>query len=102
MPMYVMSNEYGFYGAGAILYPGVIKAFAASLGNDLIILLSSVHEMLLIPDDHPASYKDLADMVEHINVTDVPAEDRLSNRIYRYDRREDKIMLISDEGSADE
>lgn len=44
VPLYVLSNVLGRYGASSLFYEGVIKDFADRLGSDLIILPSSIHE----------------------------------------------------------
>lgn len=92
--LYVLSNESGIFGAGCILYLDVLKDFSETVGADLIILPSSVHETLIMSDNHQVSYKELEDMVAHINATEVSEEDRLSNRIYRYDRATDELVIV--------
>ena len=54
LQMYVLTNKYKLWGAAAFLYPGVLKATAKRFGKDLIILPSSVHEVILIPQDNLA------------------------------------------------
>ena len=38
--------------------------------------------------------EDLFQMVRHVNQTEVPVEDRLSDEVYRYKRAEDCIIAI--------
>lgn len=40
--LYVLTNSRGINGAACMLYPRVLKEFAESLGEDLIILPSSI------------------------------------------------------------
>ena len=60
---------------------------------DLVILPSSVHEVLLIPNDEHVSFDDLAHTVSHINRAEVPVEDRLSDQIYLYSREQDAVIF---------
>lgn len=93
-PLYVLSNQTGIYGASCILYKNLIKDFADALGEDLIIIPSSIHEVLLTPDDGKICYDELNGMVASINQSDVPQEDRLSDHIYLYKRSKGQISVI--------
>ena len=44
LSMYVVSNDMTLNGAAAMFYPHVMEQLADRLGNDLVILPSSVHE----------------------------------------------------------
>ncbi len=94
-PFYVLTNQNGINGAACILYKDVIKNFAEGMDRDILILPSSIHEVLLLPDDDPLSYDELGHLVTHINQTEVVAEDRLSNQVYLYSRKEDRITTVS-------
>jgi len=92
-PMYVLSNSSGINGAGCLLYEGIIKDFASCSGSDLIILPSSIHEVLIIPYSKDISFDELAETVFSINQEEVPEEDRLSNHIYFYTRSSSKLSI---------
>lgn len=92
-PLFVLTNETGIYGAVCILYRNVLKNFADKLGKDLIIIPSSVHEVLLLPLDNEVSYKELNNMVVTINQSEVLPMDQLSNHVYRYERSTDRISI---------
>lgn len=94
-PLYVLTNSIGVNGACCILYNDVLKEFAAKQGKDLIVLPSSIHEVLLIPKDDKADYEDLSDMVAEINECEVPLEDQLSNQVYLYTRSDNLLTLVS-------
>ncbi len=94
-PLYVLSNQTGVYGACCMLYKDTLKNFADSLGNDLLIIPSSIHEVLLTPNENGLSYEYLNSMVININRSEVPAEDQLSNHIYLYTRADDRIRIIA-------
>lgn len=90
-PMYVLSNRMKLFGAAAILYHNLLHDFAAMLGKDLYILPSSVHEVILIPDSGDINPKYLEEMVNEVNVTQVEVQEILSDRVYKYVRKYDKI-----------
>lgn len=92
-PMYVLTNPYGVHGAACMFYEGILKDFADSTEGDLIILPSSIHEVLLIPHSNHISYEELAETVFSINQEEVPQEDRLSNHIYHYSRSKNHMTV---------
>ena len=94
-PFFVLSNTSGINGAACILYPEVLKNFADSMEKDIIILPSSIHEVLLLPDDGDISCNEMSRLVAHINQTEVPKEDRLSNQVYFYSRQNQSLTLAS-------
>jgi hypothetical protein len=92
-PFYVLTNRSGLYGASCICYEGILKDFAASLGQDLLILPSSIHEVLIIPNSEGLSYRDISNMICRINEEEVPVEDHLSNHLYYYSMAEDRLSI---------
>ena len=95
MQMYVITNTYNMNGAGAMLYEKEIAELADKVGGDLLILPSSIHEVIAIPD-MGRDPKELADMVREINASQVNLSERLSNQVYKYDRKERKLALATD------
>lgn len=95
-PLYVMSNQTGHYGAAVILYRGVLKGFSDQVGSDLVLLPSSVHEVLAIPWEERLDLNELRDMVIHVNRAEVSEEDVLSDQVYRYRRETDRIEEVFD------
>ncbi len=99
-PLYVLSTTAGLNGACTMLYPDILKNFANRLDRDLVILPSSIHEVLLIPYEDKIQFGELAEMVAYINETEVAVEDRLSDHIYFYSRAADEIVIAQDPASA--
>ena len=93
--MYVLTNRAKLNGASAMLYSEKIMELAEHLQTDLLILPSSVHEVLLLPDDHEQQYDFYRQMVEEVNATQVEPEEILSYNLYRYSRKKDEIEEIS-------
>lgn len=101
MEMYVLTNQMEMYGAVVLLYPGMLKECAKRLNSDLLILPSSIHEVILIPSRGAMVKVDFREMVAEINESDVPPEDILSGNVYFYDREAD-ALCIWNEGKGGE
>ena len=80
-------------GASCLLYKDVLKNFAAQVDDDLVILPSSIHEVLLAPYKKALSLDELNEMIFCINRSEVPVEDRLSDHIYFYSREQNCLYL---------
>jgi len=91
--LYVLSNQTNINGASSVLYNGVLKEFADTLDSDLIILPSSVHEVLLLRYSETVDLEMFKNLVRRVNEEDVPAEDVLSDNVYLYFRKEDDIRI---------
>lgn len=91
--LYVLSNTDGLNGAAALLYPGILRSFASQHKSDLVILPSSIHEVLLLPRTEEVDPAALGGLVTEINRTQVTPEDRLSNQVYLYSRAADQTTV---------
>lgn len=94
LPMYVLTNQEKVYGAAAMLYSEHMKKLAERWQTDLLILPSSIHEVLLLPDDGQNEYAFYRQMVEEVNTTQVEPEEVLSYSLYRYCREKAEIEEI--------
>lgn len=94
LPMYVLTNQEKVYGAAAMLYSEHMKKLAERWQTDLLILPSSIHEVLLLPDDGQNEYAFYRQMVEEVNTTQVEPEEVLSYSLYRYCREKAEIGEI--------
>lgn len=93
--LYVLTNPARVNGAACMAYPLAVKNFADRMGRDILILPSSIHEVLLMADDSQYDYDEISRLVTEINASEVPPEDRLSNQIYRYERDLSQITAVS-------
>lgn len=80
-PIYVISNKRRFYGAIALLYPSVQTRLREIMGDEFVIIPSSVHEVLAIPA-HFADIVALPGMVRAINNEQVDKEEWLAETAY--------------------
>lgn len=90
--MFVVTNDRRLFGAAVLNYARFFKTFAENAGwKDLIILPSSVHELIVIPDNGKA--KELEQLVREINRSTVDAEEVLSDSVYIYRFKEDCVEV---------
>lgn len=93
-PVWVLSNKEGIFGASSMLYAeDILYDLAESMGSDLYILPSSMHEVLAVPAilGNPEG---LARMVRTVNAEEVYACDQLSDSVYYYDKNLRKIRVV--------
>ena len=84
VPMYVLTNTKNLYGASCMVYDGVIEMFAEEMGEDIYILPSSIHEVILVPESQALVATELKSMVQEINMTQLPKEEMLSDCVYKF------------------
>lgn len=93
IPLYLLTSQTGLFGAAGILNMDTIATFAEEIDQNLYIIPSSIHELILLPDDGYIIAKDLEQMIKEINHTRVEPKDRLSNHVYYYNRITDEIQM---------
>lgn len=94
MPMQILSNQKGVYGAAVILYPGLLRETARKLQDDFYIIPSSIHEVILLPDTAVKSVSELKSMIKEVNATQVEKQEILSFSLYFYSREKDSVILL--------
>lgn len=102
-PMMVVSNDRTLNGAGVLFYPDMMEKISERLDGDFFILPSSVHETLVIPDNGEYNFKDLKEMVQEVNSSQVEPEDRLTDEVYHFDSKEhvfEKAATFADRQKA--
>lgn len=82
--MYVLTNSCGVNGAVAIVYEEIIEKFAKEHNGNIVLLPSSIHEVICITDVDSQDYSHLARMVKEVNITQIIPEEILSDNIYVY------------------
>ena len=92
--MYVLSNKDKFLGARLLLRKNLLHDIAEKLKSDLIILPSSLHEVIILKDKYKNDVDNLHDMVQDVNGSVVDKQDFLSDNVYLYVREENKIEIL--------
>ena len=80
-------------GAGPAMLSGIIPKIAEANDCNVIILPSSIHEVLIMPDYGTTDYDRLASLVSHVNSTEVAPDDRLSDHVYGYDIEKKEFVI---------
>lgn len=82
IPLYVVSNTSKVKGASGILNKKLLSDFGKRYDTDKIIVMgSSIHEMLIVPYTEELSLDTFSEMVRDVNPTVDPTE-RLTDRAY--------------------
>ena len=92
--MYVLSNKTRMFGAACMLYDNIIKDFSTACGKNLMILPSSIHEILMLPVEDSSDADHFKQCVMDVNRTQLEAEDILSDSVYYYNLEIDELTKI--------
>lgn len=86
IPMMVVTNEEGLYGAYALLDEEVLKEIRERVG-EFYVLPSSIHELIIVPVNAPETVtaEHLRELVQAVNRETLPREEWLSDSVYKYD-----------------
>lgn len=95
--LYVLTNDAGINGATCMLYEHVIRDFAKVQESNIFILPSSIHEVMLVPEEEETEPEFLKELVKDANRTAVGYIDLLSDSVYVYDRASDSIRIYGEE-----
>ncbi len=89
-PMLVLTNKENIGGSSILANNNILKKVSEVVNDDYYILPSSIHELLIIPKNMSKEMKlteqALGVMVRDVNVSQVDAEERLSDHVYSYSR----------------
>lgn len=91
--LYVLSNKLRNFGAASMLYDGILERIGQKLGENYYVLPSSIHEVIIVPESKSPMKQDLEAMVREINETQVEEEEVLSDRVYYFSRKENRLFL---------
>lgn len=92
-PIFVLTNKDKLFGAAAVFYPELMKRLSAKLKDDLYILPSSVHEVIVLPAGFSPEENILREMVKSVNQKEVAADEVLSDHIYRFCRESGELVI---------
>ena len=95
----VLTNEQALHGAGVLFYPDMMDTIADYFGSDYFVLPSSIHEVLLLPDDGTVDPDVLENMVQDVNMAAVAPEERLSDHAYHYDAKDHVLEKVETYGA---
>ena len=94
--VYILTNKSKCHGAVQMLNINLLKSVSELFGSDVILIPSSIHEILLLPvREETEDVKNLAEIVENVNNTQLEPEEILSYHVYRFDSKTENISIIS-------
>lgn len=83
IPMIVVSNKTGHYGASTICDMEILDGLAKDYESNLLIIPSSIHECIVIPTNQlDMDVEEVTEIVKAVNTTEVPEEEILSDHVY--------------------
>lgn len=91
----VLTNQAGINGASVWLYPGMASTICKRVGNRFYLIPSSIHEMLVLPDDGQMTSHEVVEMLRSVNRMAVGPDEFLSDNVYLYDGNVDGIRIIT-------
>lgn len=91
--MYVLTNRHKMYGAIGMVFNDILEKFANILDNDLYIIPSSIHEVIIIPYTKNTNISEYNQIIEDVNMNNVLEEERLSGHIYLYKRDTNQVSI---------
>ena len=89
-PIFVVTNKFCVNGAASALLGDNLKQLANRVGGDLIVIPSSIHEILCVPAKD-TDLKAVNQMIAEINQSCVAPEEVLSGHAYYYSLEEEKL-----------
>lgn len=92
--MYLVSNSNMRNGACVLLYPKKLDEFAQHIDSDLIILPSSLNELIILAQKEWTDYDELSSIVAYVNDSCVSDEELFTYTIYNYDRSLHKLRAV--------
>ena len=93
-PMMVLTNRSRYEGAVTICYPGMPEQISRVVGGSFYVLPSSIHELIIIPDNKAVSPQALANMVRMVNTTQVKPEEQLGDEPLYYDAAKNRLSVV--------
>ncbi len=94
--VFVLTNRDRYYGAAAVLERDLLEEFAKEHGS-FYLIPSSVHEMLLFPENDYTDAEGLRRILCSANETVVSTQDFLSGHVYRFDAESGKLCVEESE-----
>lgn len=93
-PMYILSNTSKQNGAAALLYDGIMKDISEAIKSGFYVLPSSIHEVIIVPDNICDDVDTLKGMVKEVNSRELDPSEVLSENIYYYSSDKGVLEVI--------
>ena len=91
--LYVLTNEAKIYGAAYMFDNELLDQISQKLGGNLMVIPSSVHEVLLKKIDKDITFDVMKGIVQDVNKQKIIPEEILSDELYVFDSVEKKLSI---------
>lgn len=92
----VLTNRLKIHGSTCIVYPNLLKRIADFMDDNIIIIPSSIHEVLIIPESVTKDQYSLDDyryMITQVNEEQLPDDEMLSDHAYLFLRESEELIF---------
>lgn len=83
--LFYLTNDNKYFGARCILQEDLCKRIGDYIGTNFYVIPSSVHELLILPDDGNFTISDIELITEEINEKEVSTAEQLGSKPAYYD-----------------
>ena len=97
--VYFVSSENKHLGAGILANTEALNKAVREFnpeGNPVFIIPSSIHEILIVPDDGSMTVDQIKAMVCEVNATQVSPEEKLTDNVYSFDPESRELTEAED------
>lgn len=94
LPMFVLSSFDGQWGASVLLYPNYLRDLSDFLNDNLLIIPSSIHEVLVLPYACCEDINHIKELIPYCNTCEVNPTEVLGDNPFLYDKATGKLSLI--------
>lgn len=84
--MYCMTNSAKYFGASCMIQEEKLHEFCEKIKSDLIIIPSSVHEILIVPDKNEFEREGINEIIKDVNIKTLNEGEVLSDHAYYFEK----------------
>ena len=96
-PMHIVTTPDRLYGASFLLDPESLDKVAEGFGEGFMIIPSSIHELIVIPESKvQMPIDELFVMVKEVNANEVKPDEVLTDSVYHYDIQTKEVTVAED------
>ena len=96
VPLYVLTTPKAQFGSAVLLNKEALQNASETIGGDLLIIPSSIHEVLLVSSSQ-IEPEELETIVRMVNKEELRPEDILSDHVYHYDCQTKQLSMAATE-----
>lgn len=94
LSMYILTTADRYKGASVLMHPEIFEKCAKYTGCDLVVVPSSIHEVIAVPYDEEVGINTITNMIQMVNATELLVTDRLSDHAYFYKAGSNQVTMF--------